>query len=227
MKFFRLDAAIRVEGSISRSLADLAEAEWARAFPDAEFVRRDLGRHPLPPVWPIAEASRTTPEHARTREQRAATALGTELADEFLSADAFLLAVPMYNFGVPQQVKTWIDLIITDHRAADVSRPIVPGRPALLVQARGGGYAPGTPRAGWDHATPYLHRILGDVWGLDVAAATAELTAADVNPALADLRPLAHQCLVDARADTIRHARAIADRLHAAPTSPAPEPITA
>ena len=48
---------------------------------------------------------------------------------------------------------------------------------------RGGGYGAGTPREGWDHATPYLLRILGDVWGADVTLVEAELTLADVVPA--------------------------------------------
>ncbi|MEU0934422.1 MULTISPECIES: NAD(P)H-dependent oxidoreductase [unclassified Embleya] len=224
MKFFRLDSSIRVDDSVSRTLADLVEAEWLRAFPDAEFVRRDLGRRPLPGVWPVAEASRTTEEWARTDEQRAATALAAELTDELLSCDAFLLAVPMYNFGVPQQVKQWFDVVITDPRAADVSRPILPGRPAVLVEARGGGYAPGTPRAGWDHATPYLNRMLTDVWGLDVVTARAELTAADVNPAMAEFRPLAHRLLAEARVAATEHARAVAARLRAVPNTRTPTP---
>ncbi|MFI6582211.1 FMN-dependent NADH-azoreductase [Embleya sp. NPDC050493] len=217
MKFFRLDSSIRIEDSVSRSLADLVEAEWARVHPDAEFVRRDLGRRPLPAIWPVAEASRATEEHARTDEQRAATAFAAELTDELLACDAYLLAVPIYNFGVPQQVKHWIDLIITDPRAADVGRRILPDRPAVLVEARGGGYAPGTPRAGWDHATPYMHRMLADVWGLDVVTVRAELTAADVNPAMAELRPLAHRLLAEARDRATDQARTIADRLRAAP----------
>ena len=56
---------------------------------------------------------------------------------------------------------------------------------------RGGGYGAGTPREGWDHATPYLLRILGDVWGADVTLVEAELTLADVVPALAELRDAA------------------------------------
>ncbi|WP_406298677.1 NAD(P)H-dependent oxidoreductase [Embleya sp. NBC_00888] len=227
MKFFRLDSSIRTEDSVTRTLADLVEAEWTRAYPVAEFVRRDLGRRPLPQIWPVAEASRTTEEAARTDEQRAATALAAELTDELLACDAFLLAVPMYNFGVPQQVKAWFDLVITDQRAADVTRPLLPGRPAVLVEARGGGYAPGTPRAGWDHATPYVLRMLTDVWGLDVVTARAELTAADVNPAMTELRPLAHRLLIEAETAATEHARSIAERLRTAPSDRTPAPATA
>ena len=49
--------------------------------------------------------------------------------------------------------------------------------------ARGGGYGPGTPRAGWDHATPYLQQIFGAVFGADLTVVEAELTLASVVPA--------------------------------------------
>ncbi|GAA3057845.1 NAD(P)H-dependent oxidoreductase [Pseudonocardia yunnanensis] len=216
MRFFRLDSSLHVDGSVSRALADVVQQEWSRAYPAAGFIRRDLGCHPLPPVWPAAIAGRMTPEEARTGEQRSAGALAGRLVDELLESDAYIFAVPMYNFGVPQQVKHWIDLIITDPRADDVNRPLLPGRPAVLVEARGGGYGPGRGREGWDHVTPYLSRILGDVWGLDLAIASAELTVADTNPAMAHLRGLARRQRADAHAAARDHAISIARRLRTA-----------
>ncbi|WP_433292836.1 FMN-dependent NADH-azoreductase [Pseudonocardia sp. CA-142604] len=216
MKFFRLDSSLHVDGSVSRALADVVQKEWSRTHPAAAFIRRDLGRHPLPSVWPAAVAGRITPEDARTDEQRSAGALAARLVDELLESDAYIFAVPMYNFGVPQQVKHWIDLIITDPRADDVNRPLLPGRPAVLVEARGGGYGPGSDREGWDHVTPYLSHILADVWGLDLAITAAELTVADANPAMAHLRGLARQRIADAHAAASDHAISIAKRLRTA-----------
>ena len=92
---------------------------------------------------------------------------GWRLADEVLAADAIVVASPLYNFGVPQHLKTWIDLLITDPRLGPGTAPLT-GRPLALVIARGGGYGPGTPRAGWDHATPYLQQIFGAVLGAEV-----------------------------------------------------------
>jgi len=170
MKFFRLDSSLHVDGSVSRALADVVQQEWSRAYPDAGFTRRDLGCHPLPSVWPAALASRITPEQARTGEQRSAGALAGRLVDELLESDAYIFAVPMYNFGVPQQVKHWIDMIITDPRADDVNRPLLPGRPGVLVEARGGGYGPGSDREGWNHVTPYLSHIPDDHREIRVSA---------------------------------------------------------
>jgi FMN-dependent NADH-azoreductase len=217
MQFFRLDASLRSEGSVTRMLADAVEQEWLREFPDAQIVRRDLGRNPLPPVWPEAvAASMSAPGYVRSEKEIAATALAAELAGELLSADAYLFAIPLYNFGVPQHVRHWIDLIVTDPRAADINTQLLAGRPAVLVEARGGGYASGTPREGWDHLTPYLRHILGDMWGLDLATAEAELTLADVTPAMEHLRDLARQQLEHAHATAIAHGASIARRLRPA-----------
>jgi FMN-dependent NADH-azoreductase len=203
MRLLRIDTSIRTDGSVSRAVADAAESAWREASPEAVVVHRDLGAAPLAPVWPDAAAASMTPADARTAVQRDALAVAAELVDELLAADAVLVAMPLYNFCVPQQLKHWVDLVICDARAADVNVPLLPGRPALLVAARGGGYAPGTPRAGWDHATPWVQRILGDVWGLDLTVAAAELTAAGFNPAMAHLRDAAAAQEVAARATAV------------------------
>jgi FMN-dependent NADH-azoreductase len=213
MRLFRLDSSIRVEGSVTRALADAVEHEWRAGHPGAEFVHRDLGADPLPPLWPDAMASRMTPEEDRTDAQRAAVALAADLVDELLGSDAFIFAVPMYNLGVPQQVKHWFDMVITDPRAADYNVELLAGRPAVLVLARGGAYAPGSPKAGWDHLTPYMDRMLAGLWGLDLSVVETELTGlteAEVDPATAHLRDLAERQFAEARVTATRHATRIA-----------------
>ena len=84
-------------------------------------------------------------------------------------------------------------VLIVDERAEDTSVPILADRPGLLVVTKGGGYRPGSPKAGWDHATPFLRQGLGSMWGLDLTVADAELTMAHVNPAMRDLVPVAER----------------------------------
>lgn len=194
MTLFRLDASIRQEGSISREVADTVQTSWLQDHAGDTVVRRDLGAFPLPATaWSTAVSAAYVDAASRTPEQLAAVTLASELADEFTSADAAVIAVPLYNFGVANSVKAWIDLLITDPRFAAGAPQIMAGRPVVLVIARGGGYGEGTPRAGWDHATPYLQRVFGDVWGMDVHVVEAELTLADVVPAMEALKPIAAQ----------------------------------
>jgi len=214
MKLFRLDSSIRAEGSVSRRLADAVKQQWLAQHPHATVIRRDVGLEPLPALWPPAVAgSFLPPEVERTPEQLAGARLATELLDELQSADAYLFAVPIYNWGIPQHLKNWIDLIHTDPRTRAPDGTLLAGRPAVVVEARGGGYAPGTPREGWDHVTPYLTQIFGDVWGLELSFARAELTLADVNPAMHHLRDLAAQQLAAAEEVASAHGAQVARRL--------------
>ena len=123
--------------------------------------------------------------------------------------------MPLYNFGVSQHIKTWIDLIMTDPRASGaVSGPLLSGKRVVLATVRGGAYGAGTPREGWDHSTPYLKRILADVWGADLTVVEREFTLVGVNPALdAFTEPAAemHAAALDAaraagRAFSLTHA---------------------
>jgi FMN-dependent NADH-azoreductase len=213
MTLFRLDASIRQEGSISREVADTVQTSWLHDHAGDSVVRRDLGAFPLPATaWSTAVSAAYVDAASRTPEQLAAVTLATELADEFTSADAAVIAVPLYNFGVANSVKTWIDLLITDPRFAAGAPQIMVGRPVVLVIARGGGYGEGTPRAGWDHATPYLQRVFGDVWGMNVHVVEAELTLADVVPAMEALRPIAAQSRAAAHVSAKAVATLLADQ---------------
>ena len=208
MSLFRLDASIRVDGSHSRAIADIVEQEWRNAHPDEPVIRRHVGVEPIPSTaWPTAVFAGFTPEADRTEEQKAAQALAATLTDELIAADALLFAVPLYNFGVSQHFKTWVDLVITDPRMAAGAEPILAGKPAVLATVRGGNYRHGTPREGWDHATGWMRRILEDVWQLDLRVVEAEFTLVGVNPALDQFKDLAHELRQEAETLARRHGR--------------------
>ena len=192
MSLFRLDASIRPEGSHSREIADIVEQEWRRNHPGAAVIRRDLGQQPVPShAWADAVSAGFVPAAEHSAAQRAARELAAAEVDALEQAETLLFAVPLYNFGVSQHFKTWVDLVITDARMKPGVVSATHGKPAVLVTVRGGGYGPGTPREGWDHATGWMRRILSDVWETDLRVVELELTLARVNPAMADLVDLA------------------------------------
>ncbi len=189
MKLLRIDASIQGPRSASSALADLATAEFFAGQPDATVQARHLGAEPLPAdLWATAVGASFTPEADRSPEQAAAVAQAKELADELTSADAVVLALPLYNWGVSQHVKTWIDVVIA---GAPAGTRLLDGTPTVLITTRGGGYGPGTPKEGWDHSIDYLRRIVGEVWGADLTVIERELTLARVSPAMAGLVELA------------------------------------
>jgi FMN-dependent NADH-azoreductase len=215
MSLFRLDASIRTAESHSRAIADLVEAEWRNTHPEEPIVRRHLGLDPVPATaWPAAVFANRTPPESHTDAQKAAVALAAELTDELIDADAMLFAVPLYNFGVSQHFKAYVDLVIADPRMAAGAEPLLAGTPAVLVTVRGGAYGAGTPREGWDHATGWMRRILADVWRLDLEVVEAEFTLIGVNPALDQFKQMA----ASLRQDAEEHARLLGRKLGASTT---------
>jgi FMN-dependent NADH-azoreductase len=213
MPLFRLDASIRVEGSHSRALGDLVEHEWTQARPGDDVIRRHVGTNPIPATaWADAVDGAYVPVKDRSQAQTDAAALAACLVDELVEADALLFSVPLYNFGVSQHFKTYVDLVITDPRMAAGVPSAIAGKPAVLATVRGGAYGAGTPREGWDHATPWMCRILEDVWGLDLRVVEEEFALVGVNPALDQFADLAETVRAEAAALAAEHGRLLAER---------------
>lgn len=214
MTLFRLDASIRTDGSHSRELAGIVQAEWEASHPDEAVINREIGIDPLPAdAWASAVSSAYVPEEERTAEQREAVALATTLVDELTAGDAMIFAVPLYNYGVSQHFKNWVDLVSTDPRMPAGGTPATVGKPAVLATVHGGYYAAGTPRGGWDHATPWMRRILEDVWQLDLLVVEADFTLVGVNPALDEFKDLADQLRAAADLKAAEHGRNLANRV--------------
>lgn len=182
MTLLRIDASILGPRSASSELADLVLAAWSAERPDDAVVTRHLGAHPLPAdAWATAVGAEYTPEDQRTDAQRSAVALATELTAELRAADHVVIAAPLYNFGISQHLKIWLDLAII---GGALGEKLLDGKPVVLVTTRGGAYGAGTPREGWDHNTDYLRRIIADVWGAELTVVEREFTLVGVNPAL-------------------------------------------
>jgi FMN-dependent NADH-azoreductase len=208
-----IDSSIRGEGSISRRLSARAAGRWLAAHPAGTVTYRDLGADPLPHLDADGGLARMVAPAEHTPAQAASWALTTRLIDEVRRADTILLGLPVYNFGAPSTVKAWVDHLIALGLSLDPAthEGLLGGRDLIVLAARGGGYAPGTPREGWDHAEQWLPHGLS-ITGLVPRFITAELTAAHVTPAMAALKPLAAESLAAAElaVDALWHTDAIA-----------------
>ncbi|MDG4793589.1 NAD(P)H-dependent oxidoreductase [Micromonospora sp. WMMD1082] len=191
-----IDSSIRGEQSVSRRLTARAAAVWQAAHPGGTVAYRNLGRDPLPHIDEAGGLARMVPAEQHTPEQRRSWELSEELVDEVKRADAVLLGLPLYNYGVPSSVKTWVDLLIAPGLSYDpeTGAGLLGDRQFVVVTSRGGGYGAGTPREGWDHAETWLPHGLSQT-GLAPRFIAAELTLAPVVPAMAELVPLHEESL--------------------------------
>ncbi|MGV9349454.1 FMN-dependent NADH-azoreductase [Streptomyces spiralis] len=204
----RIDASASGDASLSRQVADSFTAAWSR-----DIIRRDLALDPVGHLDAAGITARTTPAGAHTPEQKAAALLQDELIEEFLGAEAYVFAVPLYNYSMPSVFKAWLDHIMIVGRTIGLAGPAPSaGRPAVVVSARGGGYGPGAPQHGKDFLVPALQTILGDtnLMALDVRPITPELTYAPVMEPLKHLLPQHYASLKEAHAQARRQAAEVA-----------------
>jgi FMN-dependent NADH-azoreductase len=157
---------------------------------------RDLGADPIPHLDATTGVARMVTADQRTPAEDASFALSAGLIDEIKQADTVLLGLPLYNFGPPSTVKAWVDHIIATGLSIDAETHtgLLGDTGFVVLASRGGGYGPGTPREGWDHAQIWLAHALSAT-GLQPRFITAELTTADANPKMAHLKALAAENL--------------------------------
>jgi FMN-dependent NADH-azoreductase len=194
-----IDSSVRTAESVSRALTARAAGVWRAAHSGATVTYRDLGAKPIPHLDTKSGLARLIPPDQHTPAQAASWKLSQELVAEIKDADTILLGLPLYNFGAPSSVKAWVDHIVADGLSmnAQTQEGLLGGRDLVVIAARGGGYAPGTPRDGWDHAELWLPHGLA-LTGLEPRFITVELTLAEVNPAMSALIPLARESRANA-----------------------------
>ena len=168
-----LTSSILGENGQSIALAEHFRRQAAERD-DLEISTRDLVADDLPHLTQPELASWQVSAAERSDEQRALASRSDDLIAELKEHDVVVLAVPMYNLGVPSQLKAWFDRVL---RAGETFRyteqgpqGLVEGKRAVILAARGGQYA-GTEM---DSQTPHLKSMLGLIGIAEVDVVYAE-----------------------------------------------------
>jgi FMN-dependent NADH-azoreductase len=173
MNILQINSSARRDG-VSTRLADRIVARLRDADPDATVRVRDLTATAHPVLDEAALGALFTPPTQRTAAQAARVAQDDALIAELAAADVVVLGVPMYNFGVPAQLKNWIDAVsragVTFRYTAAGAEGLVKGKQVYVALARGGKYR-NTPA---DTQVPYLATVLGFLGMTDVQYVYAE-----------------------------------------------------
>lgn len=104
----RVESSIKGEASVSRRLTDRITARLEAANPGAGVTLRDLSKG-VPQIDGAWIGAVFTPAEARNADQAKIAAYSDELLAEVRAADILVIALPVYNFGVPAPLKAWID----------------------------------------------------------------------------------------------------------------------
>lgn len=171
---------------------------WQEANPGATVRVRDLSAQPEAHLSADHVGAFFTPEEERNERQREIVAHSDALIDEVRRADLIVLGVPMYNFAIPSQLKSWLDQLaragVTFKYTENGSVGLIDDKPVVVFAARGGIYAD-TPN---DNQVPFLKQFLGFIGLSDVTFVFAEgvnMGGEHKDQALADARARALELL--------------------------------
>ena len=164
-----LDSSPRGERSISRQLSREFIEGWKRLHPGDAVVYRDLGHNPPPHVTEAWVVGAFTPPERHPADAQAAMRLSDALIDEFLAAARYVIGMPMHNFCMPSTFKAYVDQIVRVGRMFTREwKGLVLGKKMLVLTARGGNYAAGSPAAAFDLQEPWIRTLFGFVGVTDI-----------------------------------------------------------
>jgi FMN-dependent NADH-azoreductase len=159
-----IDSSGRNSRSLTRRLTRRFAESWQNHHPNGTVVHRDVGQNPPPPVDERWIAAAFAPLENHTREMGAALQLSDSLIDELVAADCVVFGAPIYNFGMPAQLKAYFDQIVRVRRTfafapgdAEPYRPLLASKPVIVVTAAGdGSMHPGGALYHLNHLEPHL-----------------------------------------------------------------------
>lgn len=157
----------RITRSITRHLAARFMAQWRIRHPDTALIEREVGVTPPPTVneaW-IAAAYGASPDAPAPDP----LAWSETFINELFQADVIVLGAPIYNFGMPAQLKAWFDQIVRvgrtfsfDPEAAEPYQPLLAPKPVVILTSAGdGALHPGGKLSHLNHLEPHLQTLFG------------------------------------------------------------------
>ena len=171
----QINASINNDNSQSSRLANQFVAAFRDSHPGAKIVARHVAANePVPHLDGERFSAFITQPEVRSAAQHAVVAYSDTLINELQAADVIVLGLPMYNFGVPSQLKAYFDHIaragVTFKYSDRGPVGLLTGKKAYVFAARGGLYV-GTPL---DTQTSYVRDFLRFVGIGDVEFVYAE-----------------------------------------------------
>jgi FMN-dependent NADH-azoreductase len=182
MNILQIKSSLFGDDGQSSRLANEFVAALLERNPGAERVVRDVVKDPIPHL-----------------DLNTMGARSDELIEELRRADVLVVGLPMYNFGVPTQLKAWYDQVaragVTFRYTEKGPEGLLKGKKAYIFAARGGEYA----ASGNDWQAQFVRVMLGFIGitelefvfaeGLAISPARKEASIAAARGALRRLLP--------------------------------------
>lgn len=162
-----IKSSILASNSQSSQLVDYFKSKIS-----ANITEHDFGANPLP--YYDLDAATGTRGEPKTETQQKALELSNKLIGEVNNSDVIVFGVPMYNLGIPAQLKTYIDYLnragVTFRYTENGPEGLIKGKKAIVVLTHGGIYKDGPA----DLAKLYMQTVLNFIGITDVEFVYAE-----------------------------------------------------
>lgn len=141
------------ELAVTRRLSTILVQRLSADQPDVEVIERDLAiERPGHVGASLLSGVRKQPGE-RTPAEAGAVAAAEAMIAELFAADILVIGAPMYNFGIPSVLKSWIDNVSLAGRtfrydAQGKAHGLMTGKRAYVITSRGGEYGDAGPEAG-------------------------------------------------------------------------------
>ncbi len=182
-KLLYIQASPRGQRSHSIAVADAFVETYERTHPDDEIVTLNVFEASTPNFDGLAVQAKYTILHGQSHSEEELQVWKDveRVIEQFTSADKYVLAVPMWNFGIPYRLKQYIDLLVQPGYTFSYSEDtgyqgLVVGKPMLAVYARGGEYPAGSATEAFDLQTKYIELIFGFIGFENIRSVVVEPT---------------------------------------------------
>jgi FMN-dependent NADH-azoreductase len=178
-KILNIVTSVKGEASFSIKLSNAILQKLLLIHPGSQVHTRNLAQSPFPHLEEAHFTSFYTPEDVRTEEHKDAVKHSDEAIKELMEADIIVIGVPLYNFGIPSTLKSWIDHIaragVTFRYDENGPEGLVINKKVYLAISSGGIYSEG-PMKNFDFTESYLRAALGFIGMKDITAFRVEGT---------------------------------------------------
>ncbi|MBB1292247.1 MAG: FMN-dependent NADH-azoreductase [Pseudoalteromonas rhizosphaerae] len=170
-----IDASIRAvkndnpdHDSISKNIAKRFIESVTQQQSIDEYIYRDVGVNPPPFITQDWIGAVFTPDDKKTAKQQQLLALSDTLIAEIAAADIIVISSPMYNYGMPAQLKAWFDQVVRINKTFDFDlargdfplQPLLGGKTLVVITSSGEfGFEQGGIREHMSHLVPHLRTL--------------------------------------------------------------------
>lgn len=156
------------ELSNSRKLIKMLDEKLSQC--NAEIKVRDLAVDPPPHLNIQTLNDIRSGEEGFKGNSDSSIQLSNDLISELKESSLIIIGAPMWNFGIPSSLKSWIDHIAVAGKTFSYSEKgpvgLLKDKKAIIAVASGGVYS--GEMSSYDFNTPYLKAVLGFIGITDV-----------------------------------------------------------